>query len=519
MEIDKVLKETQETLPKRLRTLAKHFPYFEILKINTHSDKFNTYDMGGLSIAIIHFMLYEGHLKDRGLAFEEIQVFVKKFIETSYEKEIENTTLLELTRYILRKMQNKGDFFSMPFYNPVSKKEDIVKIKYIIFEPDPIQNKNLYRLTADGIDFFLQTKEFEEESKITIHLLLLKQLVKNGDYQTALQTLININVEVKKEERQKQEIIEELTMGYTTKYNAFQARMDKRFEEERLLFKDTMQSIETYQEEYLEGIEDVESTKETIAFRRFVHSLKDELTKTTHIHAKMLGISAELAKRKEEIFSLRKRNMFKPSLNFVQLLEKAINNQNTSTLKNALSPLFLPHIHKTFSIDHLQDLLYLKREEKKEDFSDIHNDMLIEKQPTLDEQIKDRLHSNLKFYLRELLVLLLESKEVNLKDYISHLHKTYGEIALINQDIVVFIFSMVREGGTSNLKTFEYKKLKKHPRRHYEIEGVYLELIEEERFKPLRKHIIRVAIISNEVVRINNRDITMFTYFLEGELL
>ncbi|QAS60532.1 hypothetical protein [Clostridium septicum] len=99
----------------------------------------------------------------------------------------------------------------------------------------------------------LATKEFTEESKITISLLLLKKLITDSEYDSALLSLTQVNAEVIKQISKVYEIEMNLIYGGNRGYEGFLAYRnlaDKRQKEEEELFSETMEQVRLLREEF-----------------------------------------------------------------------------------------------------------------------------------------------------------------------------------------------------------------------------------------------------------------------------
>jgi hypothetical protein len=176
------IEEISQEIPIRINNLMKYFPFFEMKRLNKLNSKYGEYDMGALTLFILSILLYKGHFKDKGLTFAEIHEGLHLYIKKSYNVEFEGEEKEEFTRYVLDKVQNEGSPFIYEYYDSVQGKKVGRNIRYIAIKRNDADDRPYYYITSDGIDFFLQTKEFGEESKITIHLMILKKLIENEDY-------------------------------------------------------------------------------------------------------------------------------------------------------------------------------------------------------------------------------------------------------------------------------------------------------------------------------------------------
>ena len=192
--IEKLVNE----MPIRIANLKKYYPYFEIKNLNKTTPKYEKFNFEIILLGIIGFLLQEVEVKQRKVVYSDIKQFIKLYTERIYEDtNWDDNSILEFANYILNKIQNNGIPFEYEIYSLKNSKSEEHYVRYVMFTHDEKDGKNYYGLTAEGIDFYLQTKEFGEESKVTIHLLLLQKMIENDDYDSALSHIINVNAEVR----------------------------------------------------------------------------------------------------------------------------------------------------------------------------------------------------------------------------------------------------------------------------------------------------------------------------------
>lgn len=503
----------KEDLPVRLNNIAKYLPFFEIFKSKRYN---NRYDLGILTMAILSYLLYEGLLKDKGLTFSEIQNFINNIIEDYYGDILKEDDKEELTRYMLNKLQNGGGPFTYSYYDVIRKQEVEKKIRYIGRSYNKIIEKNLYKISSEGIDFFLQTKEFGEESKITITLLILRKLVDNGDFDSAINALSNLNIEIRKEIKRKAEILEELSYYSFDGYDNYTKNVRGRLEEEKQLFKDTISSLNRMEKEYLQKIDKEQISEKEIKLREFVTNMKIELNKSVDLHSKLLGSVVDLRNKADEILTQRRRNILRENLNFMNLLDKSIKEDTAINISMACSVLFSPKINRTFSTEKINDL-FLWRKPKKEDEEEVDSEKgeAVE-YIKLDNIIDNRIINNNFIFLKELLTLVAEYKNIDLNFFMDSLSQKYGEEVLYNGDFTSFVLTLSRvKGAGVGHKEYSLKDIEKGSWDILDNEAIFKTLVykysELEVFKS-RKFVCKS--LQSEYASFNGIEITNFGYML-----
>lgn len=517
VENEKQIIKIIEDLPMRQQNLAKYMPFFELYALNRRSDKYSELDMGVLTLSLLSYLLYEGHLKEQGLTFEQIEAFLESVIEKTYGFTYEEEALTELTRYILDKLQNGGTPFSYEYYDVEEGVTKQTKLRYVSYKRDARLEKNFYRLTSAGIDFFLQTKEFGEESKISIQLILLRKLVDNEDFRSALSTLERINIEIKKEAKRKGEILEELSYGFTEGYEAYTKSIRKRLEDEQILFKDTLAYLQTLESEYLLKIEKSQITEKEICFKRFTVDMKMALTETVELHALLLDAVVDLRQKAEEMLFMRRKNIFKENFNFGHFLERSIRRNDTRGLAAAMKSLFHIQLPKQFTPERIDHLLLLK--EGKNGAEEILENSSVEvlEVETLDEKVGARLSFNYELMLRELLLLVKEKEEITLEDYLKLLKVRYGEAVVTNYDLAPFMMSLTQNKGCmSDYKCFNLKAILQKDFKAPELEALYKKMIlETESLSVFKESSLVVEVLKGTSIKEGPLEITNCKYYIK----
>ncbi len=515
MEFEKQIERIITDLPIRQENLAKYMPFFELYALNKRSDKYNNLDMGLLTLGLLSYLLYEGHLKDRGITFEELEVFIQKLVAESYKVTYTAEELTNLTRYVLDKLQNGGSPFSYQYYNQVLSDTQETKLRYISYKRDSRLEKNFYRLTSTGIDFLLQTKEFGEESKISIQLILLRKLVDSEDFGSALNTLENINIEIKKEAKRKGEILEELSYGFTEGYENYTKCVRKRLEDEQSLFKETLSYLNGLEFEYLYQIEPVQMTAKEQRFKSFIIDMKMALTETVELHSLLLDAVVDLRQKAEEMLLMRRKTIFKENFSFQHYLESALRKDDVRGLKIAIDSLFNIHLPKSFAPTRIDHLLLLKEtiDEDKEILDHSNQDTIHVE--TLDQQVESRLCFNYELMLRELLLIVKEKKQVSLREYLKALKERYGEKVYENYDLAPFLLTLTQnKGGSKGAKCFEFKNLSRKDLKMPDLEWVYYKIISEtESLACFKETSFHVEVLRGEYIQEGPLEITNCNYY------
>lgn len=477
MEDIKSFNKIKEDLPIRFFNLTKYYPFFELNNAKPINDK---YDVGYLSLSVISFMLHEGKLLEKGLSFEQIQRYLKRVIYESYYDDLEEFEVEEITRKLLRMMTNKGDHFNCSYIDTSKNQKVNKQIKYITRTYDKLHDAYTYKLTSEAVDFFLMTKEFGEESKVTVTLLLLRKLVDSENFESAIGTIANLNIEIKKEIQRKNEIIEELSYNIYDGYAKYTDNARERFEEEQQLFNETMNSLTTIEKEYLEKIEKNQITEKEMKLKKYVTDMKLELGKSVELHSKLLGAIVDLRKKADEILTEKRKNILKENFNFVTLLEKSISHNSLGNIERLMNVLFLPKIKKEFAVNKIDDISQWRKPKIDSDTSDLlNNNEGVRETLTLDVKIDDRIINNFSILFKELLEIICNNDECNINMYFDKLYIKYGMESLLNADLITFILKLTSISGVSvGSKVYNYDEIKESNFEPGSLEQIYCNTID-----------------------------------------
>lgn len=459
----KILDLCIEDTNSRQMTLRKYYPIFEMHRLkNNNSSKYKDLDMVSLSLAILHYLLIEGKLKESGVSFEDLELFLEEYLDKCYDMKIDKVELRELTRYVTGKLNNEtGEAFLYTYYDPKRKSVVNEKVKYIKYIPSKINsNEYLFYLTNDGIDFFLQTKEFGEESKVTIYLLLLQQQLKNNDFEGVYNSVVKINAEVLQQIEKKKEITEGLLYageeGFK-KYIEYCEDVSYRLKEEHDLFATTYKMVLEIKDGYIKkaNISFAEMKEEEQENLQYLYNTDNELSLTIERHSVLLN---EVVKLKKDALVIRKekrRKAFKKSFSFENYLNTVVKVNNVIGLRAILNPLFNPNLRKDFNPYKIDAMFNFKQNKTIDDSIKEESVEVVQEQPiSIDKASEERIVKNYTVYMKELLMLIKDKKTVSIIELSEVLKDKYSAESLIHADFAAFIFSMyeVRELGVVQSK-------------------------------------------------------------------
>lgn len=458
------ISEHLKDLDSRVDNIKTYHSFFEIA--NSMSKEKCPYDPFVIIFGLLAFLFYEGKLALKKLDVNDIIKFVKGLLAEVLGAEPNPDDVRELAYYVLDKMQNKGAGFNLTYYSTKYKSTREKNTKLIDIKLDEKADKIYYFITNDGLDFYLKTKEFIEESQITTSLLVFRAQIRNGSFGNALETVRELKIKVHRRLDYKNELLDLLMYGTgeeSEKYGQYHDAVNLLFEEEEMLFNNVYELLTKVREEYLVKINKKLLTKKDDESLRVLTQIDQEMKETSFLHKMLLNDAASLPGEKEKIRLMRLNSAFSVRFDFEKELEDLVaGNANPEGLKYFIDPLLLPRVRKSYNV--LKIFTPQKVSEASEDTEEIvaeTEDKPI--QEKLDDLVNSRIGINFRLYASLLIKLLLERKEIDLKDWISSLKGFYGEKALINGDLISFIIQLNLFDKWDGVKVINLEEIRLKP--------------------------------------------------------
>lgn len=435
-----------EELDLRLEQVKVYAPIMDMFRKRKSEDELAVL-LPELSFLILAFLIYEGKLKHRGITFHNIEAFLSKALKRILTRDVEPATARKITAEVLDGLQNGGRNFIFDTYSFINGglKEKFVKFLEIKQSEDGLLQ---YFITEQGVDFYLRTKEFPEETKITINLLLFQKQMEKGAFGFAYETVRRLNMEVQKKRDKKYSLLEALMYGRLDGGEAYHSYHDgivMQLAEEAELFNTAVKNVSNAFNEYMERINDGLATEKERRTFSLIKIIEKEIGRAQTLHTELLKEAVGFTGEYDQALSIRRKAIFTERFNFQGEFDKLANqNQNPGALKYLFEPLLIPHLKKGFNPLRAMEPQRMLRERQEEETSR-DNDSEAGRQ-TLDSMISLRVGKNFLFYAARLLELLGEpAQQVYLTDFCHSLVGLYGENSVYNGDFLSFILEMNRD--------------------------------------------------------------------------
>ena len=385
---------------ERMLNLKKYYPFFRLIDTsfsNFKDGKYEILDMGYIVMAVLRFFIEENNFKEKDVTYPEYLDFLRLILKRDFGLDLNEQDSKEIADYIFDKIKNDGRPFEFSYFDPVDRKKRVSRMK--IIESSIRDNTVWYSISPDAIEFYLDTKEIKDESRISVSQLLLEN-------------------------------------------------------DEEKLFKKNRDLIA----KSIEKLNASGSTGEGY-YRTMneIYSLETQLKQAMNRHSELLKDCTEMQKMTDDAVRRAKLGRLRSHMDFTSALSDMIKRDNADILVTMLSPLLKPNIRKTFDLISIDDALMVKppRYEEKELIS---NERL-EDIEFADEIEEKRIKDNYVFLMKNLVACLKKSDIITLGRFADAMKRAYGEQILRNADFFSFFVNLCQKdeyqlGGDAGEDTF-----------------------------------------------------------------
>ena len=502
--IDDILRSEKE----RMLYLKKYYPFF-VLHETTLSQykegRFQNLDMGYITMALLRFLIQENQMSQRRVTYPEIEKFLISVLRRDFAEMIPREEESGLIHYLFDKIRNDGRPFIFPFYDPET---HMRQEGYVRLVESTVQDGEVtYGITADGIEFYLSTKEVRDESTITTEQLLLEKMIRTENFRGGIDVVRRINLEVARLRKEREETVRllqsDLKAGVRA-CEAYMAEISKWFDLERESFRKNKVLVDkavariAADPGIIAGQADAGSTGSdgknagswgkdavnagsdgnrkdsagaysggkrkdtagTYSGRGKRNSLQDisvletELKKTIESHRLLMEEAAGLSRMADEMVERGKARQLRPAFDFQTALRLMQEKDEPDQMGRILAPFFLPRRRKSLSIFSIDKLVNEAREE--EDLTEKRE----KEAPDLgfeyeDEALSRMIGQNFVMLFRELLDRLERWNTVTLPEFNAILEIKFGKEIYRNRDYYAFLVHLAKKDRYSMKECFE----------------------------------------------------------------
>ncbi len=459
---------------ERALNLKKYYPFFKLADMTFHQYKdgrFADLDMGYITMAVLRFFIEENNFQEKDVSYEEYRVFISALFKRDFDLNLDGQEEAELALYIFDKIKNEGRPFRFTYFDPADKKRKTVRMNLI--ESVMRENEVLYHISADAIEFYLDTKEVKEESTISVEQLLLEKLIDANNFKGATEVVRRINNEVSRMQYKKNQVLqllnEDLKAGMEA-YEAFISLGTKWFAQEQKLFAKNSDLIH---KALLRAGEESKNSANKPGSRKTleeIYELETQLSQAIKRHSELLSACTDLQITADEIIRKAKFRALRNGFDFKRAAGLMKQADKPELLSHFILPLMDLNRRKSFDLPMMDNLLTY-RPEKEETGEKIQ---VYEEETYVypDEVEERRIQGNYVMILKALLEMLQREKSFTLAEFQALLEKRFGADILKNGDYYSFLVHLCQK------KEYDTEEIRKKPDTF--LEDTIAGLLEEE---------------------------------------
>lgn len=482
---------------ERMQNLKKYYPFFRIKDSSLTQYKEGKYadiDMGYILMAVLRFFIEENNFNNMEVTYAKYAAFLFELLERDFGISSSSDETKELIGYIFDKIHNEGKPFYMDYYDPATRKKNVTRVKLINSQ---LNNEQVtYTLTSDAIEFYLDTKEIKDESKINIEQLLLEKMIRSQDFRSGIQVVRRINHEVNMLRLRKNEVIQVLSNDVfegMKAYDSFVKTGMKWFEEEQRLFSKNTELIRKAVEKAELGSSADGNSDSYMRSLQEVHELEKELLMAIGKHNELLVDCMDLQKKADEMLKTAKLGRLRASFDFRDYESKIRIKNDTNLLAGIIEPLLLPNIRKTWNVASIDELIsYPQNAQEQVEKIEVVETSIYEYE---DEKEENRIRANFIAIAKTLFDLLIAKERADLRSFNRKLEVKFFDEIFKNSDYYSFLVHLCQK------KEYRLWEIEKEPDTFLEgILAYMLGLPENEKYKKLHFEIRMSEELSEDMI-------------------
>lgn len=420
----------------RVMNLKKYYPYFKLSETSFgqyREGRYSVLDMGYLVMALLRFFIEENNFKEKSVTYGEYEHFIITLITRDFDLKLSEEEGKELAEYLFDKVRNEGKPFTCEYYDPADKKRKTLRTRLI---DSRLEGESVvYFITADAIEFYLDTKEMKEESSINIDQLLLEKLIRSQNFKGGTDVVRRINNEVSRLKSKKEEVVKILSFDIfegMKAYEEFNIKGMRWFTEEQKLFQKNKELLELMLDR---------ARREGVGALEDIFQLDLELKKAIQKHSELLAASMDLQMKADEMIHRTKLSRLRSTFDYGDALSKVMEKDGAELLEFMVHPFFGLNLHKAVAFPMMEELLSYPgaAEEVGEVLTESGEQEVYVFE---DEQEDGRIQENYVLLFEALLEEFLDKEDFTLQEWSAKLEEKLGQQVLKNADYYSFLIHL-----------------------------------------------------------------------------
>jgi hypothetical protein len=428
---------------ERMLNLKKYYPFFRLTETDFSQfkgGKYDILDMGYIVMAILRFFIEENNFKEKDVTYPEYLDFIRGVLTKDFGLSLNEEESKEIGDYIFDKIKNDGKPFDFQYFDPIDRKKRVSRVRMI---ESTVRNSTVwYSISPDAIEFYLDTKEIRDESRINVQQLLLEKMIRANNFKGGTEVVERINEEVNRLQHRKNEVLALISSDVYAGIEAYEDFVNtgmKWFEDEEKLFRKNRDLIAAA----LEKIEEKGHNETYFKIAGEIHELESQLKVAMNKHGELLRACTDMQKLTDEAIMKAKLGKIRSHVEFAGMLQEMIKTDRADILSQMLAPLFKPNIKKTFDLVTIDSALSIKppRYSEAEKVTRETPEEIV-----YDDEIEEaRIRDNYIFIMDNLYMALKERAEFTLGEFNAMMEKHYSADVLKNADYFSFFVNLCQK--------------------------------------------------------------------------
>lgn len=473
----------------RIRNLTKYYPFFVLSETSFaqyKEGKYSALDMGYITLATLRYFINENSFNEREVGFDEYAKFLRELLKRDFELEGERKEMDELIMYIFDKLRNDGKAFAYPFYDPESKEKKLARVR--ILDSRISEGRVVYSITPEAIEFYLDTKEAKDESRISVSALLLEKMIKADNFAGGVDVVMRINAEVTDISRKKEQVIkllEQDAFGGAQAYEDYMNTCARWFDEEAKSFAKNKALVEKAVAKL-----SADTGEKTDRLSRQILTLSDELKKTIYNHSRLIEETMELKTLSDRLIARAKLKKLRPVFDYGNMLEKIVKADRPELLSALVMPFFAPKREKSFNVSLVESILKPVKgdAEVKEKIEKKNLDHNFKYE---DELLDEQTGRNFARMFRELLDQIKKWKSLNLKELNAIYEIKFGKEIYQNRDYYAYLVHL------ASRDTYDMREIAK--KQDSFLDGLVMSYMSDEDKKTYADTVFEITFLNEDV--------------------
>lgn len=469
----------------RMLNLKKYYPFFKLTENGFDTFRQGQYavlDMGYIVMAVLRFFIEENNFKEKDVTYPEYVEFIKECIRRDFSLDVSADEGKDIADYIFDKIKNDGKPFEFAYYDPVDKKHRVSRMKLI---ESVIRNNTVwYSISADAIEFYLDTKEIKDESRISVQQLLLEKMIRAQNFKGGTRVVGRINDEVELLLLKKKYVEQIMSSDISAGFEAYREFVDtgmQWFDEEQRLFVKNKELTSAALSKMEHGGQQM--TEGCMRAADEIYELDNQLKVAMNRHGELLRACMDMQKMTDDIIRRNKLSRLRSHCDYRRMLEQMIKSETTAPLEFMVKAMLKPKTHKMFNLTMLDDCLSSRsaQQETPEEISSQPEQEII----FADEAEADRISHNYGFFMKNLLQALKLQRSFTLSwfnDFLRNKYKDKAGRIFNNSDYYSFFVHLCQKrkyvigGVKGEQESFLDGILKKELAEYQDVTEIYIKM-------------------------------------------